>query len=135
MQTIINISAIALGGAIGAVLRLFVSNFFFIRFGMVFPIGTLIVNILGSALMGYVWALTTSRYPMSEAMRGFLMVGIFGAFTTFSTFAVDTLELLYQQNILLATANVLGNVLLCILAAWLGMLLASAGVKSPLPLI
>ena len=54
------------------------------------------------------------------------MVGMFGAFTTFSTFAVDTLELLAQQNILLAIINILSNVVLCILVAWLSMFLVAS---------
>lgn len=103
---------VALGGAIGSVLRYGVGAL------VAFPFGTLAVNVAGSLLIGAGWAWLAVRAP---AAVPFLMVGILGGFTTFSTFSLDTLRLLGEGRIGLALAYVLASVLLSLAACGLGI--------------
>ncbi|MGM0593944.1 MAG: fluoride efflux transporter CrcB [Pseudomonadota bacterium] len=114
--------AIAGGGALGAVLRFWLSGWSYALLGRAFPYGTLVVNLLGSLLMGLCYVLLTERLALAPEWRAFLMVGLLGAFTTFSTFSLETLNLLEAGNLLRAVANILLSVTLCIGAAWLGVM-------------
>jgi len=118
------ILAIAGGGAIGAVLRYWISNAVYALSGRGFPYGTLAVNVLGSLLMGFLFVLLLERLAGGVAWRGFLLIGLLGAFTTFSTFSVETLSLIESGQGMRAALNVLLSVVLCIAAAALGILLA-----------
>lgn len=120
------ILAIACGGALGALARYGVSHAITLWLGRGFPYGTLTVNVVGSLLLGFVSVILLERATLAPEWRGFLVVGLFGAFTTFSTFSLDTLHLLQQAAYLKALVNVLGNVLLCLVAAYIGILLAKA---------
>ena len=117
------ILAIAFGGALGALGRHGVSTAVAAAFGPRFPFGTLIVNVAGSFAMGWLFALFAEKVHVSPEMRLLLMTGLLGAFTTFSTFSVETLALLQAGRWLAAAANVLLSVVLCLCAAGLGMLL------------
>ncbi|GGD78133.1 fluoride efflux transporter CrcB [Lacimicrobium alkaliphilum] len=112
---------IALGGAMGACLRYFISQLALQWFGKGFPFGTLAVNILGSCLLGVVYGLIESEAVAGHPWRTFLSIGFIGALTTFSTFSLDTLLLLQQGAWLKAGLNILLNLFACLLAAWLGI--------------
>jgi CrcB protein len=115
--------AIAAGGAIGALLRYWVANAVYILLGRGFPYGTLAVNVLGSLLMGYLYVLFLERMSAGPELRGAVLVGMLGAFTTFSTFSIETLNLIEQADYLKAVVNMGISVLACMLAVWLGVTL------------
>ena len=117
------ILAVALGGAAGALARHGVSNAVAAAFGTRFPLGTLVVNVAGSFAMGWLFALFIGRVDLPPELRLLLTTGLLGAFTTFSTFSVETLVLLQSGRWLAAAANAALSVALCLGAAWLGTLL------------
>ncbi len=112
---------IAGGGALGAVLRYWLSSGVYAWLGRGFPYGTLAVNLLGSLLMGFLYVLLIERLAAGPEWRAALLVGLLGAFTTFSTFSLETLNLLEQAQVLKAVLNALISVLACVFAAWLGV--------------
>jgi CrcB protein len=118
---VIQILSIAAGGALGALSRFYVSGWVYGRLGRTFPFGTLAVNALGSLIMGLCAVLLVDRLPAPPAVRAFMLVGFLGAFTTFSTFSVETLGLIEQGESLRALLNVLVSVVICVTAAWVGM--------------
>ncbi|MEN8132999.1 MAG: fluoride efflux transporter CrcB, partial [Pseudomonadota bacterium] len=89
--------------------------------GQDFPYGTLTVNAVGSLLMGLLTILMLERMSVGPEMRGALLIGLLGAFTTFSTFSMETLFLIEQGDVFKAVLNVLLSVVVCISAAWLGL--------------
>jgi len=115
--------AIAFGGALGALGRYWMSNAVYRLLGRDFPYGTLAVNVLGSLALGWLYVLLIERLHVAAEWRGLLIVGFLGAFTTFSTFSLETLALLEQGAYWKAGMNVLVSVVACIGAAWLGMVL------------
>lgn len=114
--------AIAGGGALGAVLRYGMSNGIYRLLGRDFPYGTMAVNILGSLLMGFLFVLFVERTMVSAEWRLGLLVGFLGAFTTFSTFSLETLALFDAGAPLKALLNIMASVVLCLVATWLGMI-------------
>lgn len=117
--------AIAIGGAVGACLRFGINELAVNVLGKSFPFGTLLVNILGSFVLGWLFALFSSGVLAVSPWRALIAIGLIGAFTTFSTFSLDTVLLMQQGDWLKAIANVLLNVLLCLTLAWLGLKLGS----------
>ncbi|CAG0937826.1 partial Putative fluoride ion transporter CrcB, partial [Candidatus Brocadiaceae bacterium] len=116
---------IALGGAFGAVTRFLVSSGIYQWLGRDFPYGTLVVNIVGSFLMGLLTeALILQRISIGIEYRAAILVGFIGALTTFSTFSLETFYLLEQGNINKALLNIGGSVVACLLAVWLGLVFA-----------
>ncbi|WP_455211308.1 fluoride efflux transporter CrcB [Kaarinaea lacus] len=115
--------AIAAGGALGSLLRFWSSTAAHRLLGQSFPYGTLFVNVVGSFIMGFLYVLLTSRMELAAPWRAFFLVGLLGAFTTFSTFSMDTLQLLEKGLWLRAVLNVFSNVVMCIAAAWMGVLI------------
>lgn len=118
--------AIASGGALGAVMRFWMSSGVYSWLGRDFPYGTLSVNVVGSFIIGITFVLLTERLAYGAEVRAFIMIGFLGAFTTFSTFSLETLMLIQQDMLFKATLNIVVSVLLCLLASWLGMMLAKA---------
>jgi fluoride exporter len=112
---------IACGGALGALLRFALSNGVAAVLGRAFPYGTLLVNVLGSLGIGMLYVLLTERVVGGADWRALLVVGLLGAFTTFSTFSLETLKLLELGLLGRAVANVGLNVVLCLGACWIGL--------------
>jgi CrcB protein len=116
-----------MGGALGSMGRYGVSRAFAFWLGETFPWGTLVVNVTGSFLIGLIAGLTTdpnSRFMVAPDMRQFLLVGICGGYTTFSSFSLQTLALMREGDMMEAGANVVLSVVLCMIAVWLGVVLA-----------
>jgi CrcB protein len=114
--------AIAGGGAAGALLRFWVSTGVYAWLGKNFPYGTLAVNVLGSLLMGFLFVMMIDKLTLGPAWRAAVLVGMLGAFTTFSTFSIETMSLLEEGELIKALMNVLLSVGLCLIATWIGML-------------
>jgi fluoride exporter len=117
---------VALGGAIGSVARLWLSVQVGLATGLGFPWGTILVNIIGSLIIGFVATLTgpNGRVAVPIDAQAFVMVGLCGGFTTFSAFSLQTLELARDGRLLHAGANILLSVVLCLIAVALGHWLA-----------
>jgi CrcB protein len=114
--------AIAGGGAIGALLRFYASTGIYALLGRGFPYGTLFVNVFGSLLMGILYVLLLERMQVGPELRSALLIGVLGAFTTFSTFSMETLAVLENGEVMKASLNIVLSVALCILAAWIGVI-------------
>lgn len=112
---------VALGGAGGAVSRYLLANWAHQLWDSRLPVGTLLVNLLGSAVIGVVFVLVVEKQTIHPDWRGVLMVGFLGAFTTFSTFSLETINLMEAGHMAQAIAYVMVSVLICTLAAWAGM--------------
>ena len=119
---------IGLGSALGGMARYGCSSLAARYIGAAFPWGTLIVNVSGSLVIGFLAALAVAdgRLLISPDARAFLMIGLCGGFTTFSAFSIETLDLARDGDWLWAGANVVLSVVLCLLAVWLGYMGASA---------
>ena len=113
--------AVAVGGACGALLRWWIAQGVYALLGRGFPFGTLVVNVSGSLAMGVVYVVFFERYDIAPEWRAALVVGLLGAFTTFSTFSMDTLLLIEQGEHARAGLNVVLSVVLCLAGGWLGM--------------
>ena len=120
---------IAIGGALGSVGRFWLSGLVANRFGETFPWGTLVINVSGSFVIGVLGALASPEGRMDSQSRAFatqfLMIGVCGGYTTFSSFSWQTLRLLQDREWLYAGGNVIFSVILCMIAVWLGYLLGS----------
>jgi len=113
--------AIATGGAIGALMRYWVSMAVYSAMGRNFPYGTLAVNVLGSLLMGILFVFLVERMAADSIWRAALLIGVLGAFTTYSTFSIETLNLIEEGAYNRAMVNIGLSVVLSLAAAWLGM--------------
>lgn len=113
---------IALGGSVGAVTRFWVANGIYAILGRSFPHGTLFINVSGSFLMGFLTELFLQRFALASEYRAAILIGFLGAYTTFSTFAVETVNLLEAGSLLKAFSNVVLSTFLCIAACWMGLL-------------
>ena len=116
---------VAIGGAAGASSRFYISQLILNWLGKGFPFATLAVNISGSLIMGALFGLIEQGVIEVGVYRTLIGIGFLGAFTTFSTFSLDTLLLIQQGDVIKATINILLNVSLCIFAAALGMFIVS----------
>lgn len=114
------------GGFVGASLRYIVSGLVQRLDPMgTFPYGTMSVNVLGCLLIGILVGLSEARNALGPNVRLFVVLGILGGFTTFSTFAIESLALLRDGESLRAGANIFGSVAACLVAAWLGYALGN----------
>ncbi|HXI70211.1 MAG TPA: fluoride efflux transporter CrcB [Verrucomicrobiae bacterium] len=120
---------VALGGALGSVSRFWLNGLISDKFGATFPWGTLAINVSGSFVIGIVGALAIPEGRMDSQTRifatQFLMIGVCGGYTTFSSFSFQTLNLLRDREWLYAGGNVILSVVLCMIAVWLGWLLGA----------
>ncbi|MCD1127694.1 fluoride efflux transporter CrcB [Jinshanibacter sp. LJY008] len=116
----ITLLIVAFGGAVGAMSRFQITNWFVQWFGNSFPYATLAVNIGGSFIMGALMSALTHGSLISPHWRPLIGVGFLGALTTFSTFSFDTLVLFTQGEWLKAALNIIANVLLCLFAVAIG---------------
>ena len=117
---------IAVAGAVGALGRYYITELARRLLGEGFPYGTLIVNVVGSFLIGLIIKISMNTGAISPSLRLALTVGLLGAFTTFSAFSYETLGLVENGAWLTAGMNVLANVITGILAALLGLMLGRA---------
>jgi CrcB protein len=126
MDTLLTCFLLALGGALGTLARYGLSVWA-LPVSQRLPCGTLLINVLGSLLIGLFGTLTLAegKYPVSEQLRLFVMVGVCGGFTTFSAFSLQTLDLLRSGAWVRATLNIVLSVGLCIIAVAAGHLIAA----------
>lgn len=120
--------AIAVGGGTGALLRHWVNHVVQSRYGAAFPLGIFLVNAIGCLAIGLVAGLLASaRVHISETGRAFIVVGILGGFTTFSSFGLDTFTLARGGQVGAAAFNAVGQLVVGLLAVWAGYALAHIG--------
>ena len=119
---------VALGSGLGGLLRFAISGFAAHHWGETFPWGTLLVNVTGSFLIGFFATLTEpgGRVFVSGSGRQFVMSGVLGGYTTFSSFSLQTLSLARDGEWLQAGANAVASLILCLIAVWLGHVLAAS---------
>jgi fluoride exporter len=115
-----HLAAVAAGGAIGATAR-FLMGGAIQRLAPSFPYGTFAVNVLGCVVFGVIVALSESRTAIGPGARAFLLTGVIGGFTTFSSFGYETFELLRDGRVLAAAANIGGQMALGLLGVWAGL--------------
>ncbi len=121
-----NILLIGLGGFIGAILRYAVSGFVQdLSKSISFPYGTLVVNVVGCLCIGFLTQLAETRGVVTPPVRLFIFMGLLGAFTTFSTFGNETINLIIAGRINLAFLNIGSSLAFCLSAVWLGRIMAS----------
>ncbi len=123
MQLVISI---ALFGALGCLSRYFLSGWVYSFAGRTFPTGTLAVNVVGAFCIGLIMEFSLRSVLISPTLRGGLTIGFLGGLTTFSTFSYETFRLLEEGELLIAAANVLVSVLVCLVFTWLGIIAARA---------
>ena len=115
------ISSAAIGGAIGAVSRYGLSHFITHALGNGFPYATMVVNIIGSLIMGVLIGLFANYYTPSPEIKALLITGILGSFTTFSTFSLDAVSMIERNNYIGAGGYILSSVVLSIFAVFIGL--------------
>jgi CrcB protein len=120
---------IGVGGALGSMFRFAVASLVdavIKKGGPPFFIGTMLVNITGCFLIGFIFTIsdTEGRFYLSPLQRQFILIGILGGYTTFSSFTLQTLLLAQDGQWAQATVNVLGSVVICLVGVWLGAMLA-----------
>ncbi|WP_363347558.1 fluoride efflux transporter CrcB [Methylocystis echinoides] len=117
---------IMLGGAVGALAR-YALALWMLPISETLPLGTILVNVTGSFVIGFFGTLTLSegRFPVSEDLRLFVMIGLCGGFTTFSSFSLQTLDFLRSGAVIRAAINVAASVLLCVAAVAVGHYVAA----------
>ena len=119
--------AVMAGGAAGVGARMFLSNWIANHFGQAFPWGTLIVNVTGCLIIGLFTGLTgpDGMVMTSPLTRQVVAIGVLGGFTTYSSFSLQTINLLTEGEVLYALTNVVLTLLLCLIGTWSGLILAS----------
>ncbi|MGK7394450.1 MAG: fluoride efflux transporter CrcB [Candidatus Cyclobacteriaceae bacterium M3_2C_046] len=115
---------VALGGALGSAGRYWISGLAFKLLGTQFPYGTLAVNLLGSFIIGLLWVFVEELAPFSPGLRMLVFIGFLGGFTTFSSYALETLNLIREHEYIKALNNVIANNILGLLMVIAGFFLA-----------
>ncbi len=127
----LNYVLIAIGSAVGGVARYWASGAIANRVGQSFPWGTLFVNVTGSLIIGFFASITApeGRWFVGSYARNFFMIGVCGGYTTFSSFSLQTLNLVQDEEWLYAGGNAVLSLVFCLVSVWLGHTLA--GVLNP----
>ena len=120
--------AVMFGGAMGTGLRMWLSGVLAARYGETFPVGTLVVNVVGCFVIGAFAGITgpEGMFLTSPLTRQIVTIGVLGGFTTFSSFGMQTFSLVSDGDWLRAGMNVILSLVLCLIAVWLGHIAASA---------
>ncbi len=119
----VNTLLIFFGAGIGGVLRYWISNAIYFLAGTKFPYGTLVVNITGCFLMGVLFVLVMERVNgAAPQLRALLLIGALGGYTTFSSFSIETINLIESGDWLKAGIYILSSVIICLLATWIGVI-------------
>ena len=120
-----NLLLIAIGGALGSVARYLLSTFVLRVTGTLFPLGTFVVNVIGCLVFGAIAGAAIQRVQLTPALRLFLLTGILGGFTTFSSYAFESFSLVRDGQFLWASINVVGQVVAGLAGMWVGYVAAS----------
>jgi CrcB protein len=116
----VNLLLIAIGGAVGSVARYLLSSLALRATGSLFPIGTFVVNLVGCVVFGAIAGAAEQRVPLAPHLRLFLLVGVLGGFTTFSSYAFESFALLRDGQWLAGLANISGQVVAGLVGVWAG---------------
>ena len=122
----VKLAIIGMGGFLGAICRYALAGLAHRIWSTTFPIGTLIVNVIGCFILGGIMYVVQTHGALSPNTRLFLTIGMLGAFTTFSTFGYETIALINSREFMYAMWNVVGNLMLGLVAVWLGRLVVRA---------
>lgn len=117
---------IGLAGFIGTLGRYWLSGVVARRYGETFPLGTLVVNLIGCFLVGLLFFLMQERYLVNQNIRTIILIGLLGGFTTFSSLGLQTFTLLQDNEVALAALNLVASNLIGLLLVWAGYTLARA---------
>jgi CrcB protein len=123
-ETLDRYFVVLLGGGCGALLRYLAAGAIMQRFGGRFPLGTFVINVTGCFMIGLLMTLLTERFQPHPNWRLFLVVGILGGYTTFSTFEYETYASIRQSSYRIAALNILLSVVAGYIAVWLGVVIA-----------
>ena len=123
MRTLLGV---AVAGALGALARYGLGSVISERYAGVFPLGTFVINVTGSFLLGFLFVVLTERTGLSPALRTSVTIGFLGAYTTFSTFTLETYRLVEDGALGMAALNALGSLAVGLVAVWLGVALGRA---------
>jgi fluoride exporter len=118
--------SIAVGGALGSLARYLLAGAVHRVVSPYFPYGTFVVNVVGCLAFGLIFGIFEQRFTPGPTMRAFLLVGVLGGFTTFSSFTFETFQLLRDGEMLLAGVNAVGQVIIGLVAFWVGTVLIRA---------
>jgi fluoride exporter len=121
----LNLLLIAIGGALGAVARYLLSMFVLRVSGTLFPLGTFVVNVVGCFVFGAIAGATSQRVQISSTMRLFLLTGILGGFTTFSSYAFESFALIRDGQFAWATMNIVGQVVAGLAGLWVAYVITT----------
>ncbi len=121
----LNLFLIAIGGALGSAARYVLSIFVLRVSGTLFPLGTFVVNVIGCLVFGAIAGAASQRVQLAPALRLFLLTGILGGFTTFSSYAFESFALMRAGHVVWASVNVAGQVVAGLAGVWAGYVLAA----------
>ena len=124
-MNILNIFLIAIGGALGSVARYLLSTFVLRATGTLFPLGTFVVNVIGCLVFGAIAGAASQRVQLAPALRLFLLTGILGGFTTFSSYAFESFTLVRDGQFLWASLNIAGQVIAGLAGMWAGYVITN----------
>ena len=120
-----NLLLIAIGGAFGSVARFLFSTFVLRASGSLFPLGTFAVNLVGCIVFGAIAGAAEQRLPLAPGLRAFLLIGVLGGFTTFSSYAFESFSLVRDGQFLAASVNIVGQVVAGLAGLWAGYVITN----------
>jgi CrcB protein len=121
----VNLLLIAIGGALGSVARYLLSSFVLRASGSLLGVGTFAVNVVGCVVFGVIAGLAERRFVFGADARAFLLIGLLGGFTTFSSFAFESVQLLRDGQFLAATVNIVGQVVAGLVGLWMAFAISA----------